>query len=283
MERADGNQPLPQWLRDGYCVVRDVLDKGILDVMRSASERLIAGQSEEEQRMHRSTGSMIPVTTDEAFAELVAWPGALHTLRSLGCPDPKFANGYVISKPPKSPRLFWHYDYALWDEPGSFEPMPKQIFLMYYLVDTTAANGCLRVIPGTHMEDNPLHDVLEEAHTQQLLQAADLSSPAFSTRPDEVDVQVRAGDLVIGDSRLLHASHANESEEHRTVITLWYTPDFAGLSEGAKAFYHHLRKMPGDDWSDGNRALLDSVRLRYEGTAGPLPWNRKRPARGKRQ
>lgn len=279
MEQAEDLYRQQPWLQDGYCIVRNVLDNELLDAIRKASERLVASQSEEEKRKQRSTGSMISVVKDETFARLIAWPKALNALRELGCPDPKYASGYVISKPPKSPRLFWHYDYAIWHEPGSFEPMPKQIFLMYYLVDTTAANGCLRVIPGSHVRDNPLHGMLEEAHTQSLLQAADLSSPAFSTRPDEVDVPVRAGDLVIGDSRLLHASHANESDQHRTVITLWYLPDSAGLSEEARASYYRLRDVAGDGWSDASRALLESVLVSYEGDVAPMRWDRTRPVR----
>ena len=36
----------------------------------------------------------------------------------------------------------------------------------------------------------------------------------------ETDVEVQAGDVVIGDSRLLYGSHANHSGQRRTVITI---------------------------------------------------------------
>jgi ectoine hydroxylase-related dioxygenase (phytanoyl-CoA dioxygenase family) len=37
-----------------------------------------------------------------------------------------------------------------------------------------------------------------------------------------VDVEVKAGDLVLGDARLLHAAHANNSDRRRTLITMWW-------------------------------------------------------------
>lgn len=45
-----------------------------------------------------------------------------------------------------------------------------------------------------------------------------------------MDAPARTGDLVIGDSRLLHAAHGNKSDQRRTVITLWYIPLYHLLS-----------------------------------------------------
>ena len=117
-----------------------------------------------------------------------------------------------------------------------FAAVPPQVFLMYYLTDTSRENGCLRVIPGSHTRHNPLHDVLAEPHSEVLGRAESLDRAEFGRRPDEVDVPVRAGELVIGDARLLHASHPNGSDRHRTVLTLWYQPDYplaAGAGQGA--------------------------------------------------
>ncbi|MEC8595240.1 MAG: phytanoyl-CoA dioxygenase family protein [SAR324 cluster bacterium] len=57
-----------------------------------------------------------------------------------------------ISKPPKSPALFWHQDWWDWNEPSSFTYQMAQVFVMIYLKDTTPQNGCLRVIPGSNKE-----------------------------------------------------------------------------------------------------------------------------------
>ncbi len=41
--------------------------------------------------------------------------------------------------------------------------------------------------------------------------------------------------MPIGDARLLHAAHANATDQRRTLITLWYQPDRASLPERVQA------------------------------------------------
>ena len=69
---------------------------------------------------------------------------------------------------------------------------------MYYLHDTRRENGCLRVIPGSHYRHNPLHDIMYEPHSYDLQTGADLTVDEFSDRPDEIDVPIKAADLLIG-------------------------------------------------------------------------------------
>ena len=216
-------------LEDGFCRFGGVLDADTLARLRDVTDRMLAAQSDAQRERTRSQGSMLTTREDPLFAELIAHPAALAALRSLGFARPTFSDGYVISKPPRGPRLFWHYDWFAWQDPRSYETPPPQVFAMYYLSDTTPENGCLRVIPGSHVTHNPLHDALGAPHSEELGRARNLDAPEFSTRPDEIDVPVRAGDLLIGDARLLHAAHSNKTDERRTLITLWYQPDLASL------------------------------------------------------
>ena len=87
------------------------------------------------------------------------------------------------------------YDWFSWELQEDWEPAPLQVFLMYYLHSTERQNGCLRVIPRSHCEHNPLRDALDSPHNEEYARAKDLSIPAFAERPDEVDVPVTAGDL----------------------------------------------------------------------------------------
>lgn len=270
-----------QLLKDGYCVFENILDAEMLHSLRKVSDELLAGQSLENKKLYYSTGSNIPLTEDPFFAELIAYPDVLAALASLGYPESKFSIGFIISKQPNSPRLFWHYDYAAWDDPDAFGETPQQLFLMYYLVDTTPHNGCLRVIPGTHIHDNPLISELQEAHIEELTRADNLDIVDFSTRPDEVDVPVKAGDLLIGDARLLHATHANHSSDRRTVLTLFYHPDFQQLSEPVQAFVsQNMTARIPEEWPQHAKNLVEPLLARYEGSARPLPFNRNRPLRG---
>lgn len=265
-----------QLLEDGYCLVPQVLSPDFVQELRNVTDRLIDEMTEEESRQQRSTGSMIPVVKDPVLARLIAHPPALRMVEAMGYRDVRFQSGYIISKPPQGPPLFWHFDWGFWNHPISYDNFPAQMFFMYYLTDTTRENGCLRVIPRSHREENPLHAQLAHAHTALLTEAKDLSRPEFQERPDEIDVTVKAGDLLIGDSRVLHAAHSNQSSARRTLITLWYHPEYNQLPDDLKAAFCLRRDPLPSDWPEEARRLYDSVAIDYEGTVPPAGFSRAR-------
>jgi hypothetical protein len=269
------NKKLEQLTREGFCVFENILDPEMVSRLRVVTEKVLDAQTEAHFKDQRSTGSMVRVDQHPFMAELIAYPKALETLAGLGFDDPKWWSGYIISKPPYSPPLFWHQDGLFWDDSISYTAQPQQWFLMYYLVDTTPENGCLRLIPGSHLNRHPLHDQVSEAHREELRQMTDSVHPAYKRAAGEVDVPVKAGDLVIGDARLLHAAHGNQSEQRRTVITLWYFPDFAGLPETIQAYVaqNQNQNLP-EAWLAQTRDLIEPLRPVYEGDAEPIRNNR---------
>ena len=261
---------------DGFCVFESVLDADMVQRTAAASDHLLDQQDEEHFSNNKSTGSMICVWDDPFFSELIAWAPALDVLRSMGFERTTFSTGFVISKPAHSPPLFWHQDWWGWEDSHSYTREPQQLFFMYYLVDTTPDNGCLRLIPGSHLKRHPMHD-LPEAHTGEVNKAGDLSHPVYLDQPDEVDVCVKAGDLVVGDSRLLHSARANKSATRRTVITLWYPPLFYQLPEPMRA---RLAKYEGNAndrasrWPEVARNRVRDLLPVYDGAGEPMNWNR---------
>ena len=260
-------------LRDGFCLFEQVLDGELLDRTRTIADALLDRQPPEHFEQQKSTGSMVSVYDDPAFAELVSCPAAIDALGRLGFPRPKWWSGFVISKPAHSPPLFWHQDWWGWSDPVSYgDPVPQQLFLMYYTVDTTPGNGCLRLIPGSHLERHPLHDAAPNAHTNALREMEDPRSPVYQAVEEAVDVPVRAGDLVIGDSRLPHSAHANDSAQRRTVITLWYFPAFDQLPESIRSYIFAERMI--DAWPAETRHRIAHLLPEYDGGARPIEWNR---------
>ncbi len=259
--------------REGYCIFPGVLDAATLQDLRAATARLIAPRTAADRARHRSTGSMFGFSgvEDEIWGELVLYPGLFDCLRQLGYTEVTFTDGYVISKPPQSPQLFWHYDWFTWVEPEDFQPAPQQVFAMYYLTDTSRYNGCLRVIPGSHYRHNPLHEVIGQPHSEELHRMEDANRPEFRPRADEIDVPVRAGDLVLGDARLLHAAHGNQSDEERTVITLWYQPDFPSLPEATRRQMVEKSQTLPASWNSELRRAVQAVMAHYEGSVPAHP------------
>lgn len=187
----------------------DILSSRMLVRARQVPAELLAAQDPARFADQKSTGSLNSVFPHAYCAELAA----------LGCAAPKFASGCVISKPPHSPPRCWLQDGDGWDDPRSYAAPTLQFFLMHYRGDAEPANGCLRVLRGSHRRRHALRDRASEAHAETLRRASDPAHPAFRSLPEDAAVPVRAGDAVIGDARLLHGAYANASERRRTVIT----------------------------------------------------------------
>ena len=205
----------------------------------------------------------------------------------LGFRGTRFSSGYVISKPPGGPALFWHQDWWGWQHPISREDRIAQVALFLYMTDTTRRNGCLRLVPGSHRSRHALHDLVD-AHDPTLAEVKNPDDDAFASHPDEVDVPVAAGDVVVVDARLIHGAHPNRSEEERTNITLWWHPDYesaAGLAPGPHLAGLRTRgdryryrsaaaSLRPDTWPEPQRSQALPLVVSDPGPAEPEPWTR---------
>ena len=257
-----------QLLQDGFCIFEKLVDSNMLANLRKRTDQVLDAQGEDNRRSQRTTGSMYSLMQHPFFAEIITYRPALDALASLGYRQPTFSDGYIISKPPHSPRLFWHYDWFAWEERRNYQPRATAGLPHGTTCTIPAAKtGCLRVIPGSHYRHNPLHEVIDEPHSPDLQAGSDMTADDFSDRPDEIDVPIKAGDLLIGDSRLLHATHANASDQRRTVLTLWYQTDLRSLPEKIQAqMVAKTQKIPAD-WDDETRARVEALMPTYEGSA----------------
>ena len=221
----------------GYCVVPGVLQGELLEHVRGYTSDLLDRRTVDPK--HRYQGSDFHVGTtrlqstpragvcsefSSVVDRLIDLPEAWEVCRMLGFeaqrPDDMII---VLSKPPFAPPLYWHQDMMNWNHPEAASPWPTRVFLSYYMTDTTLENGCLRIIPGTHLKRAPLHDLLLPAHGPEIQALTNLSHPAFQDYPGAIDVPVKAGDLVINDARVLHAARANNTSERRTLVLQWHS------------------------------------------------------------
>ena len=262
-------------IRDGVCIIEDILDATMLGKVRSIATKKISQLSDEHRHEQKSTGSMLPNRDMAELVDLITWPKTLQALQQLGFEDVKFSRAYLISKPRRSPPLFWHQDCTMWSgEPRAYSDITPQLFAMFYLTDTTRENGCLRVIPGSHRRRHRLHDVIGTAHTAGTRRMEDPASSLYADADGEVDVPVRAGDLVLGDGRALHAAHANQSDHERTVITIWYHPMFSDQQEATRAQTTELAQVEIEHWPEVAQHAIAPIVASYMGSAKPLPRDR---------
>ena len=257
---------------DGVCIIEGILDAAMLQRVRALTDEKIVALSADHRREQRSTGSMVANRHLPQLDEMIAWPGTWDALARLGYADCKFSRAYLISKPPHSPQLFWHQDFTAWSgEPRAFDEISPQLFAMFYLVDTDLANGCLRIIPGSHRKRHRLHDRLGSAHSDASRRMDDPGDPLYSSVPDERALPARAGDLVLGDGRALHAAHANTTDRERPLITLWYHPNFSRLRAGTQRQISDLARAEVEHWPEESRRNVASIIADYSGDAPVLP------------
>ena len=268
------DQKLEQLVNEGYCLYENILSEDLLSRLRSASDKVL----DENETEHRDTNQgnlVIMQFQDPAFLDLIAWPDALNVLDGLGFARSRFWSGFVIAKEFGESPLYWHQDWPFWNEPEAADRMPHQLFFMYYLTDTRSENGCLRVIPKSHIQRFDLHDHLGKGHDSDIRHTDDRDHPLFSKHPAEIDVPVSAGDLVVGDARLLHSANSNRTDERRTVLTLWYLPRYDEASERVRAGYRERTNLAVlKDFSAADRRRIAPLVPDYAGDAEPAVWNR---------
>ena len=219
-------------LQQGYCVVDGGLPEGYIEFLSEWSDQWL--DTIERPDRWKYQGSDIHVAgirnpakrypnlpQDKVVDFLIEHPQQI--LQELGLYDFKSGGAFqIISKPSNSPALYWHQDWARWDDPLSLSPWPQQIFLNWYLSSTNVENGCLRVIPGSHLKRLDLHDHLVPPHEGGGYDVEETNEWMFYDHPRARDVPVEPGDLVVADARLLHGTHPNKSAIRRTVLLGWF-------------------------------------------------------------
>ena len=282
----DGEAARRQLIADGFCHLPGVLDPAALRATVEAAGTALASVDTDHRAQWRSQGSLVPVADHPSFAALIAHAGFQEMFGRLGFHGTRFSSGYVISKPPGGPALFWHQDWWGWQHPISREDCVAQVALFLYMTDTTRENGCLRLIPGSHRRPHALHDLVD-AHDPMLAEVRNPEDAAFASHPDEVDVPVTAGDVVVVDARLIHGAHPNRSDSERTNITLWWHPDYEGLPATIKARIWQIYEREGSDtdiasdralrpdtWPEPYRRQALPFIVKDPGPVAPEPWTR---------
>ena len=257
-----------QLLQDGFCIFENLVDSNMLANLRKRTDQVLDAQDEENRRSQRTTGSMYSLMQHPFFAEIITYRPALDALSSGWAIGSRPLAMAISSASRRTARACSDITTGSPGRKGAITSPSRRRSSSWSTCKIPAAKtAALRVIPGSHYRHNPLHDVIDEPHSPDLQAGSDLTADDFSDRPDEIDVPIKAGDLLIGDSRLLHATHANASDQRRTVLTLWYQTDLRSLPEKIQAqMVAKTQKIPAD-WNDETRARVAALMPTYEGSA----------------
>lgn len=110
----------------------------------------------------------------------------------------------------------WHQDGHYWP----IRPLAN-CTVWVALEPSTRANGCLRVIPGSHRERR-LHDHLHEDRSDLTLNQR-MADGSFD-EAQALDLELEPGQMSLHDVYMIHGAAANRSAQRRTGVALRYMP-----------------------------------------------------------
>jgi hypothetical protein len=124
-----------------------------------------------------------------------------------------------------------------WHQDGHYWPIrPLATCTVWVaLEESVVENGCLRVIPKSHI-GKQLHEHLHEDRQDLTLQQR-LTAGSFD-EASAVDIELQPGQMSLHDVYMIHGAKANVSTKRRTGVALRYMP-------GSSHFDRSLKPMDG--------------------------------------
>ena len=219
---------ITRYQRDGWVVPRWRLPAAQVAAMREALDELLRrnpGVRPEKLVSAHVERAGAPGATDNgegvrgvsAFLDLARDPEIVDLVADLIGGDVILWGAHVFCKPAgEGYETPWHQDGHYWP----IRPLAT-CTAWVALEPSTRANGCLRVIPGSH-RDRRLHEHLHEDRVDLTLQQR-LADGAFD-EADAVDIELEPGQMSLHDVYMIHGAAANTSAQRRTGIALRYMP-----------------------------------------------------------
>jgi ectoine hydroxylase-related dioxygenase (phytanoyl-CoA dioxygenase family) len=245
-------EQITAYARDGYLVLPDVLSEAELSTIEPIFQRFIrgevAGMGRDFCDMSGPYGrafedfnlinAVLPRVYEPALVGNVFEARATSIARQLIGDDATLDYDQFLAKRPARPAAVfaWHQDLGYWP---TGTPDTRTVTCSLALDDATPENGCLQVVPGSHLEPelrphrpaawSTAPELREEAHTL----IADLGD-------DEriVTLPVRRGGITVHNERIVHGSPGNRSSGWRRTYVIAHRSRATVAYERSIGFTH---------------------------------------------
>lgn len=139
-----------------------------------------------------------------------------HVDRVLGPDILVWSSSFFIKEAHDPAFVSWHQDSTYW---GLSEPAVVTAWVA--LTSSNRANGCVRVIPGTHLMDQVEHTDTSDANNI-LSRGQEIAVEVDEKRA--VEMVLEPGDMSLHHIRLFHNSEPNNSDDRRIGFAIRYIP-----------------------------------------------------------
>jgi ectoine hydroxylase-related dioxygenase (phytanoyl-CoA dioxygenase family) len=229
----DATSAVQQYERDGYVIFRDVLDAALV---AEASRHLEWLQHRHPELRPERLGHNL-MTDDPFWVRLISDDRLLDIAELFIGPNIALFASHYLSKPPEDGMpVLWHQD-------GSYWPLePMEVVTAWLAVDdSTAENGCMRVLPGSHRGAALVH----RPHDKEAVLHTEIA-PEEIDESRAVDVELPAGGVSLHHPLLIHGSNPNHSPRRRCGLTIRYIPTTTRITrDDWKSFLLRGHPVPG--------------------------------------
>lgn len=233
----------------GYFVAEGGFAPALLQAMSEEMDRVYQehlekaraeGEAAVEAVRHRRSFSQFHLISPVA-AQFVREPIYLEACRRFVGPDADLYYNQAATKPPERGRVFpWHQDSGY----VHTEPL-EYITCWTAITDSNLENGCIWIIPGS-----PKWGLLEHLPEPETAERYGGKTAQFTDESGAIPVEMRAGQVAIFSSLMLHKSGANTSAAsiRRGYVPQYHVP-------------HLIAKHTGQPWGDQVPVLRGGKRV----------------------
>jgi len=193
-------------------------------------------------------------------------PSVLGLVEPILGPDLALFSTHFICKPRgNGKRVPWHEDSAYWR--GQIEPM--EVCTVWLAIDpSTRLNGCMMVIPRTHLEGRAGFSDYGPTDTR----TAVFSTEILEQQRDDsqrVYIELQPNECSLHDARIQHGSEPNTSSIRRCGWTMRFCSTRVTFNQDRFAGAHHVylakgRDLGGNAYADPGRAYPEVMAKRGE-------------------
>jgi ectoine hydroxylase-related dioxygenase (phytanoyl-CoA dioxygenase family) len=228
------------YARDGFVTSLDIFSASEMADFRAAFDELEAREGKEKcqiglQARHMDEEFIWRMASDDRVVDAVQ--------ACMGDDVMLLSTHFFCKYPDPTAKKFvaWHQDITYW----GLEP-PEAHTAWIAVDDADMANGCMQVIPGSHVNGIAEHGTSTEG--ENLLSISQEIPDHLIDKSKTVPIELQAGQISVHHGQLFHASFPNTSDRRRCGLTVRFIPPEARqVAENSVGMQWRPILMRGED------------------------------------
>lgn len=226
---------------NGYLTFGRIFTETELNELREYVDRMIENLPEGK----RPEQMDVPHFEHPYLFKFLTHPRVLNVIARFIGPDILLWSSHFISKRENDGmEVPWHQDGVYWGK--MLEPM--HVITMWLAVDESKVeNGCMRVIPGSHTQQDRRYEPVKRDNN---LFGSEVVDEDIDTSK-AVDLELEVGACHFHDAWTIHNSSPNVSQKRRCGYTMRYMPANVRFHGANWQRTHDIYLVQGQDRTDG--------------------------------